>query len=996
MGKTNLTTLIVILVFLPVLTLLTDAKAGCWFPVVPIYSVEEYDDVRCKDMSTIDISDRPNLPATLWFNQETIWPVPAQMPPGCDPDEIMTNAMNPGLGVRSLHQQGITGMGVNVAIIDQPMYLDHPEFSGKIAAYYDTGCGGSESSMHGPAVASLLVGDNCGTAPGANVYYVAAPSWKKDAAYYADALDWIITQNTGLPSPDKIRVVSVSAAPSGPGSPFLYNNQMWDSACARAEANDILVLDCTSHLGIIGSCWYDANDPENVSKCTPGFPGHTPWFDPENILVPSSPRTTAEEVYQGDFSYQYTGRGGLSWSIPYCAGVLAMGCQLHPELTKDKMVEFLFLTAYTKKNGARIINPPEFISFLGENKPIIQLSAEAFEFSATEGGPNPDSQILSICNSGLGTLNWVIDYDCNWLEVDPNTGSSTGETDINNVTLSITNLTLGIDNCELTISDPCSFNSPQTVRITLRFADADGQLHVPSEYGTIQAAIDNCNDGDTVIVADGIYTGAGNRDLDFKGKPIIVRSENGPDNCIIDCQGTETENHRGFYFHSNEGPNSLLRGFAITNSYYSPVGGAIYCYESSPTIDNCMFQGNSGHKGAAIYNWKNASPMLTNCTFSGNSAAGDGGGMYNFSDSSPTLINCVFSENLTIYDGGGIYNVDNANPTLTNCTFSGNSAYDNGGGMYNRGSSPTLNNCTFNKNSASENGGAIWNESYCNPTLKNCTFSGNSAVARGGGIYSRNVQSSLINCIMWDNSAAQGNEIYLAFYSDTRPTIVTVSYSDIEGGYAGAYVETGCTLHWDDGNNLDVDPCFAYLCNGDYHLKSHAGRWYPSIYTAMDPTGDSFIDLSDFAAFANYWQQVGESVPADFDNSGTVDLSDLNLLLDNYLADYPTGEWVNDDVTSPCIDAGDPNSDWTGELWPHGERINMGAYGGTAQASMSLSTVGNKADLDRDGDVDGDDLALLAGMWLVEEVLLSEDINRNGSVNFSDFAELGWQWHWEE
>jgi hypothetical protein len=74
----------------------------------------------------------------------------------------------------------------------------------------------------------------------------------------------------------------------------------------------------------------------------------------------------------------------------------------------------------------------------------------------------------------------------------------------------------------------------------------------------------------------------------------------------------------------------------------------------------------------------------------------------------------------------------------------------------------------------------------------------------------------------------------------------------------------------------------------------------------------------------------------------------------------------------------------------------MGAYGGTPQASMSLSTVGNKADLNNDGDVNGDDLALFVDMWLVEDVLLSEDINRNGFVNLSDWAEFAGQWLWEE
>ncbi|HUV42130.1 MAG TPA: S8/S53 family peptidase, partial [Sedimentisphaerales bacterium] len=305
---------------------------------------------------------RRNLIATLRFNQKTVWPEQAKMPPGGDPNKILTDAMNPGLGVRKLHQQGITGKGVNVAIIDQPMYLDHPEFVGKIAAYHDTGCG-SESSMHGPAVASLLVGTNCGTAPDARIYYAAAPSWEKDSAYYAKALNWIIKKNGELPVSKKIRVVSVSAAPSGRGSPFDKNNKTWDLACARAEAAGIMVLDCTAEHGFIGKCWYNPKVPESVNRCNPGDPQYE-FHASDHLLVPSAPRTTAEEYDKGDCSYQYCGTGGLSWSIPYCAGVLAMGWQIRPDLEHEKMRELLFKSAYTKINGAKIIDPEKFISLV--------------------------------------------------------------------------------------------------------------------------------------------------------------------------------------------------------------------------------------------------------------------------------------------------------------------------------------------------------------------------------------------------------------------------------------------------------------------------------------------------------------------------------------------------------------------------------------------------------------------------------------------------------
>jgi len=209
------------------------------------------------------------------------------------------------------------------------------------------------------------VGTNCGTAPDARLYYAAAPSWKRDTAYEAKALDWIIEQNRNLPASKKIRVVSVSAAPSGAGAPRDRNQHMWDRACARAEAAGILVLDCTRHHGFIGPCWYALRVPESLARCTPGFPGR-PAFQARRgtILVPSSPRTTAEQRDKDDFSYQYYGRGGLSWAIPYCAGVLALGWQVNPDLGPGQMRDLLFKSAYMKKSGARIIYPRKFIQLV--------------------------------------------------------------------------------------------------------------------------------------------------------------------------------------------------------------------------------------------------------------------------------------------------------------------------------------------------------------------------------------------------------------------------------------------------------------------------------------------------------------------------------------------------------------------------------------------------------------------------------------------------------
>ena len=532
--------------------------------------------------------------------------------------------------------------------------------------------------------------------------------------------------------------------------------------------------------------------------------------------------------------------------------------------------------------------------------------------------------------------------------------------------------------------------------LTVALAPAATRL-VPDEYATIQAAIDAAVDGDVVIIAPDTYTGDGNRDIDFHGKAITVRSENGPENCIIDCNGTRTEPHRGFYFHSGEDADSILSGLTITNGY-ADYGGAIYCISSSPTLTNCIFvnntaqywedyvsstgfedpepmvnDGNGVHimippplpewrgQGGGIY-CRTSNPTLTNCQFTDNFSYRNGGGMYNYYNSNPRLINCRFSGNFVnsgIGSGGGIDNRSSSSPTLRNCTFSANSALY-GGAMRNSSSSPSLFNCIFNGNSVGWSGGCMYNY-RSNPTLTNCTFSGNSAYY-GGVIFNTGSDATLSNCILWGNTATQGNEIHLDFYTDIWgteiPSTINVEYSDVEGGAAGVYVEAGCTLNWGEGN-IDADPCFAepgywadendpntivepndpnaIWVNGDYHLKSEGWRW------------------------------------------------DTNRKV-----------WTWDDVTSPCIDAGNPGCALGDELlsvpddlnnkWGENLRINMGAFGGTAEASMGLPGWALLADLTNDRTVDFNDLKVFVNYWLETGECIPSDLNRSQAVDFVDFA----------
>ena len=117
---------------------------------------------------------------------------------------------------------------------------------------------------------------------------------------------------------------------------------------------------------------------------------------------------------------------------------------------------------------------------------------------------------------------------------------------------------------------------------------------VPSEYATIKAAINACNNWDTVIVADDTYTGADNKNLDFGGKAITVRSENGAASCIIDCENSG----RGFIFQNGEDANSVVDGFTITQGKVTgnpAKGGGIYCDGASPTIQDCIITNNKAN-----------------------------------------------------------------------------------------------------------------------------------------------------------------------------------------------------------------------------------------------------------------------------------------------------------------------------------------------------------------------------------------------------------------
>jgi subtilisin family serine protease len=153
------------------------------------------------------------------FDDRTVWPTPNRMPPDFDWQKIMELGKNPGLGVRTLHKRGITGKGVGVAMIDQPLLTEHQEYVDRLRLYEENNVKESDiSRMHGPAVASIAVGKTVGVAPGADLYYIA--TWNFDMSrddnpldnfvFRAQSIRRLLDINRQLPAVRKIRVISMS------------------------------------------------------------------------------------------------------------------------------------------------------------------------------------------------------------------------------------------------------------------------------------------------------------------------------------------------------------------------------------------------------------------------------------------------------------------------------------------------------------------------------------------------------------------------------------------------------------------------------------------------------------------------------------------------------------------------------------------------------------------------------------------------------------------
>lgn len=427
------------------------------------------------------------------------------------------------------------------------------------------------------------------------------------------------------------------------------------------------------------------------------------------------------------------------------------------------------------------------------------------------------------------------------------------------------------------------------------------------------------------------------------------------------------------------------------NQNGSGQGGAIYAGRNA-LIEDSVFTQNRCHtrsRGGAIFVASGATADLFRCDFSGNFAIqnahfytwnmggnlDEGQGAAIASEGTVNSVNCVFTGNFSASTESlellGYENV----PAETNYV-------DEGGGVITTNVTPAyvITNL-LQAGGIKGGGGAFWQKpgSHGGSTFENCTFAGNRANKYGGAIFADNLTNNveLLNCISWGNEAWRADRAETDTYDEMYGDSITINYSDVAGGWAG----TGA-------NNMNADPLFGVsgAADGEKYTGTWTAKptydgtrgratftdananWLPGelIGRFLEPTTNDlvFVSPTNWDGPANYTNIIhglkfliatntattitvyGDAREINYYWRATKAYSDIGHTYN--IHDYhlkalgkrwtpltpSTGRWARDSVHSPCIDEGDPSSDYSQELYPNGNRVNMGAYGNTPFASM--------------------------------------------------------------
>lgn len=304
-------------------------------------------DLRGSDASGLDLVRESGLLNLVTFDSSTVWP--EALPEKFSPEQIMETGKNPGFGIRALHEQGITGEGVSIAIVDQALNPEHAEYADNLMNYELLHCSDQAAQMHGSAVTSIAVGKTCGVAPGADVCYIASTfgtygirGMKMNLNYMADSIDRVLEINTLLPEEKKIRVISISRGFSSEKGADEVR-----AAIERAKEEGVFVITTSTEANygfvLMGLGKEQTSDPDDVSVYRPGHFWSENFYrngigDPDRVLlVPMDARTYAS-WYDPD-GYEFASSGGLSWSVPWLAGLYALCLQVDGDLTPEEFIQ---------------------------------------------------------------------------------------------------------------------------------------------------------------------------------------------------------------------------------------------------------------------------------------------------------------------------------------------------------------------------------------------------------------------------------------------------------------------------------------------------------------------------------------------------------------------------------------------------------------------------------------------------------------------------------
>jgi len=330
---------------------------------------------------------------------------------------------------------------------------------------------------------------------------------------------------------------------------------------------------------------------------------------------------------------------------------------------------------------------------------------------------------------------------------------------------------------------------------------------------TIQAAIDLASHGDTIELADGTFTGTGNRDVNLLGKSILVRSSSDtPSACIIDVEGNPGK-HRAFILQTEEQPVVGFRSLTISNGYLVAEaseprsGGGIYCGgPANVTFENVVFLGNQASFGGAAYLGPAVKFGL--------------GGNYSFVD-------CEFKSNETPGDGdsgfGGALRIVFCAVTFERCRFVGNKAGENAA-VISANTGPylaTVTDCVFERNiPPSSNAVSV---GFTNCAISNCQFLFN---APGCALYTNDITmtgcvflndgggsglsvydgvAEITNCTFKGHSALRGGAMILNAF--TNATIRSCHFEDNEATGTGSTNDGGGAIHTELGSFADINGC---------------------------------------------------------------------------------------------------------------------------------------------------------------------------------------------